>query len=126
MQELDQQGKFSAVKQLYHNSLFFKTLIDNCEMAMKKCFFPLTAFLATHPDYGEIWQKIYEEYELTQRYIFLLSGKNLFCKMDYSCQQQNLNSRVIGSIIIESVKIRFIRVIRVPKKYSWLEGIYLS
>jgi len=43
---------------------------------MKKCFFPLTSFLADHPQFGEIWGKIYEEYELTQRYIFLLSGTN--------------------------------------------------
>ncbi len=68
-------GRFNEVKDLYKHSLYFKTLIDNCEMAMKKCFFPLTAYLVTHPDYGEIWEKIYEEYELTQRYIFLLSGK---------------------------------------------------
>ncbi len=69
-------GRFNEIKNLYRQSLYFKTLIDNCEMAMKKCFFPLTAFLASHPQFGEIWEKIYEEYELTQRYIFLLSGKN--------------------------------------------------
>jgi phosphoenolpyruvate carboxylase len=36
---LEAEGKFGAVKTLYNNSLFFKTLMDNCEMAMKKCFF---------------------------------------------------------------------------------------
>jgi len=69
-------GRFNEIKKLYKQSLYFKTLIDNCEMAMKKCYFPLTHFMASHPEYGEIWGKIYEEYELTQRYIFLLSGKN--------------------------------------------------
>lgn len=76
LQELDNQGKLPAVKKLYANSLFFKTLIDNCEMAMRKCFFPLTAHLADDPRHGAIWNRIYQEYELTQRYIFLLSGKN--------------------------------------------------
>src|SRR5438477_2658347 len=38
-------GHFNEIKNLYTQSLYFKTLIDNCEMAMKKCFFPLTAFL---------------------------------------------------------------------------------
>lgn len=69
-------GRFNQIKNFYNQSLYFKTLIDNCEMAMKKCYFPLTSYLADHPQFGEIWQKIYEEYELTQRYIFLLSGKN--------------------------------------------------
>jgi phosphoenolpyruvate carboxylase len=69
-------GRFNEIKNLYKQSLYFKTLIDNCEMAMKKCFFPLTFYLSSHPQFGEIWEKTYEEYELTQRYIFLLSGKN--------------------------------------------------
>ena len=65
LQALDKKGKMGELKQLYKTSLFFRTLIDNCEMAMKKCFFPLTAFLADHPQYGEIWNMIYEEYRLT-------------------------------------------------------------
>lgn len=74
LQAAEQQGKFAAVKELYQNSMFFKTLVDNGEMAMKKCFFPLTENLATHPVYGETWNKIYAEYELTKKYIFKLSG----------------------------------------------------
>ncbi|HUR11808.1 MAG TPA: phosphoenolpyruvate carboxylase [Flavitalea sp.] len=73
---LDKQGRFRELKDLYNQSLFFKTLIDNCEMAMKKSFFPLTAFLAGHAKFGELWKKIYQEYDLTLRYIFQLSGKN--------------------------------------------------
>ena len=44
-------------------------------MTMNKCFFPLTAHLANHEIYGEIWQMIYTEYELTKTYIFKLSGR---------------------------------------------------
>ncbi len=75
LQNLEQLGKLEELQQLYQQSLFFKTLIDNCEMAMYKCFFPLTEFLATHPVYGEIWNKIFNEFELTKKYIFKLSGK---------------------------------------------------
>ncbi|MEO8582238.1 MAG: phosphoenolpyruvate carboxylase [Flavitalea sp.] len=76
LQQLEKRGKFNDLKQLYQRSMFFKTLIDNCEMAMKKCFFPLTEYLSRHPRYGELYNMIYQEYELTQRYIFLLSGKS--------------------------------------------------
>ena len=48
--------------------------MDNCEMAMTKCFFPLTAFLARHPKYGELWNMIYEEFQLTKSYILRLTG----------------------------------------------------
>ncbi|MGZ5134301.1 MAG: phosphoenolpyruvate carboxylase, partial [Flavitalea sp.] len=92
LQALDRKGRFADVKKLYHDSLFFKTLIDNCEMAMKKCFFPLTAHLAQHPQYGEIWNMIFQEYELTERYLFKLSGKNELMA-DYPVEQLSVTMR---------------------------------
>lgn len=75
LQELDKQGKFGELKILYNKSLFFKTLLDNCEMAMKKCFFPLTEFLSKDPKYAEIWTIIYDEFNLSRLYILKISGK---------------------------------------------------
>jgi phosphoenolpyruvate carboxylase len=92
LQVLDQQGKWTAVKHLYDNSPFFKTLLDNCEMAMKKCFFPLTEHFSRHPVYGEIWNLIYNEFELTQKYIFKLSGKNELMA-DYPVDQLSIQMR---------------------------------
>ncbi len=92
LQALEKQGKWAAVKQLYQNSPFFKTLLDNCEMAMKKCFFPLTEHFSTHPVYGEIWRLIYDEFELTQKYIFKLSGKNELMA-DYPVEQLSIQMR---------------------------------
>jgi phosphoenolpyruvate carboxylase len=92
LQKLDKQGKWAAVKRLYTHSPFFKTLLDNCEMAMKKCFFPLTEHYSTHPVYGEIWTRIYDEFELTQRYIFKLSGKNELMA-DYPVDQLSIQMR---------------------------------
>ncbi|MCU0429798.1 MAG: phosphoenolpyruvate carboxylase [Cytophagaceae bacterium] len=71
-QQLDEAGKWDEIVELYNSSLFFKTLIGNCEMAMTKSFFPLTAFLAKHPVYGEIFNMIFNEFELTKKYILLL------------------------------------------------------
>lgn len=76
LQVLDTRGKFQELKNLYKSSLFFRTLIDNCEMAMMKCYFPLTAYLANDTQYGEMWNKIYAEYELTEKYLFQLTGRN--------------------------------------------------
>jgi phosphoenolpyruvate carboxylase len=92
LQALDRKGKLPAIRKLYLHSLFFKTLIDNCEMAMKKCHFPLTAHLGQHPQYGEIWNLIYKEYELTERYLFQLSGKNELMA-DYPIEQLSVQMR---------------------------------
>lgn len=92
LQLMEKKGKWGDVKQLYQRSMFFKTLIDNCEMAMKKCYFPLTEFLARHPRYGELYNMIHDEYELTMRYIFQLSGKSELMA-DYPVEQLSIQMR---------------------------------
>lgn len=92
LQALEKNGKLAEIKQLYQRSQYFKTLIDNCEMAMEKNFFPLTAYLAGHAQYGEIWHMIVEEYELTQKYLFNLSGKNELMS-DYPVERLSIQMR---------------------------------
>ncbi|MFM6975291.1 MAG: phosphoenolpyruvate carboxylase [Sphingobacteriaceae bacterium] len=111
LKKLDESGRLNEVKKLYANSLFFKTLMDNCEMAMKKCFFPLTESLAQHKIYGEIWTRIYEEYELTQRYLFKLSG-NTELMADYPVEQLSIQMReriVLPLVTIQQYAITKVR-----------------
>ncbi len=92
LKAMEEKGKWKDVQNLYKNSLFFKTLIDNCEMAMKKCFFPLTAYLSKHPKYGEVWKMTYDEYELTAKYVLRLSGETELMA-DYPVEQLSIQMR---------------------------------
>ncbi len=92
LKTMEEKGRWKEVQQLYKNSLFFRTLIDNCEMAMKKCFFPLTAFLSKHEKYGEIWKLAYDEYELTVKYVLRLSG-NTDLMASYPVEQLSIQMR---------------------------------
>ncbi|HEU4554082.1 MAG TPA: phosphoenolpyruvate carboxylase [Chitinophaga sp.] len=74
LQQLEKEGKWDELKHLYRHSLFFKTLLDNCEMAMIKSYMPLTAHLAKDPVYGPVWTMINNEFELTKKYLLQLSG----------------------------------------------------
>ena len=75
LEALDKAGKWDAVEKLYKNSLFFRTLLDNCQMAMKKSYFPLTAAYGKHPRFGEVWNMIHDEYKRTRDYIVRLTGQ---------------------------------------------------
>jgi len=111
IRKLEQAGRFAEVQQLYRNSAFFKALMDNCEMAMKKCYFPLTAFLSSHPTYGEIWNMIHSEYELTKRYLTQLSGKPELMA-DYPVEQLSVQMReriVLPLITIQQYAMTRIR-----------------
>jgi phosphoenolpyruvate carboxylase len=92
LKAMEHKGSMPELKALYQRSAFFRTLIDNCEMAMKKCFFPLTAYLADHPQYGELWRDIEAEFELTKRYILMLSGKPDLMA-DYPIDQVSIQTR---------------------------------
>ncbi|MEO8567900.1 MAG: phosphoenolpyruvate carboxylase [Ginsengibacter sp.] len=111
LQKLDNEGKFNQLKTLYKNSLFFKTLIDNCEMAMKKCFFPLTEYLSKDEKYSEIWNMIYKEYLDTEKFLFRLTGKNELMA-EYAVEQISISMRekiVLPLVTIQQFAIASIR-----------------
>ncbi len=113
LRTMDKAGKLGELQALYRESLFFKTLIDNCEMAMMKSFFPLTAFLASHPQFGEIWQMIQEEYELTRQYLTRLSG-NTELMAEYPVEQLSIMMReriVLPLVTIQQYALTRIREI---------------
>ncbi len=111
LQAADKLNQLGALKILYKESLYFKTLIDNCEMAMKKCYFPLTQYLAQHEKYGEIWGMIHDEFELTKKYIFLMTEKQELMA-DYPVELQSIGMReriVLPLVTIQQFAISSIR-----------------
>ncbi|HEY8661912.1 MAG TPA: phosphoenolpyruvate carboxylase [Hanamia sp.] len=113
LQKMEQEGKFYRFKVLYQNSLFFKTLIDNCEMAMKKCFFPLTEYLSKDEKFGEIWNMMNREYIITEKFLFKLTGNNELMA-DYAVEQLSINMRekiVLPLVTIQQFAMASIREI---------------
>lgn len=126
LKKIDDAGRLNEVKRLYENSPFFKALMDNCEMTMKKCFFPLTAFLSDHPVYGEIWNRIYNEYELTKQYIFKISG-NTELMADYPVEQLSVQMReriVLPLLTIQQYAITRVRELEENLVNSPLKSSY--
>src|SRR5690606_19510937 len=76
LSKFDEAGKLDAAKRLYQKSEFFRTLIDNSMMSMSKSYFPLTRHLEKDKEFGEFWQKLYKEFELTKKYILQVSGSS--------------------------------------------------
>jgi phosphoenolpyruvate carboxylase len=72
----EKRGELDQVKKLYNDSLFFRTLMENCMMSLSKCYFPLTQYLSDHPEFGRIWNKIHDEYILTKRLVLEISGQS--------------------------------------------------
>lgn len=70
----EESGQWDKVSDLYHNSLFFKTLLENSMMSLAKSFLPLTAYMKNDPEFGEFWQIIYDEFSETKRLLLKIAG----------------------------------------------------
>ncbi len=90
--KIQEIGKLEDVKEMYRRNSFFRALMDNCEMAMEKSFFPLTEFLSGHPDFGKLWREIFDEYKLTRSYLLLISEKESLMS-DYPVEKQSIQMR---------------------------------
>lgn len=74
LKHFEERGQWDRVQDLYHNSLFFKTLLENSMMSLAKSFLPLTAYMRKDPEFGEFWQIIYDEFSETKRLLLKIAG----------------------------------------------------
>ena len=74
IEAFEKRGDFDKVQELYQNSLFFRTLLENSMMSLTKSFFGLTAYMHDDPEFGPFWDIIHDEYERTKRLLLKVSG----------------------------------------------------
>ncbi|AYB31120.1 phosphoenolpyruvate carboxylase [Chryseolinea soli] len=74
LKELKKQGKFRELKNLFNESLFFRTLLSNSMMSLTKTYYPATAYLAKDKEFSEFWKKMHAEYKLSAQMILEVSG----------------------------------------------------
>ncbi|MCB9203265.1 MAG: phosphoenolpyruvate carboxylase [Flavobacteriales bacterium] len=69
------EGRLEELKNIYSNSLYFRTLVQNSMMALAKSNFSITNYMKNDPKYGEFWQILYDEYKLSLKNVLLISGQ---------------------------------------------------
>ena len=70
----EEHNRWNEVSDLYQQSLFFRTLLENSMMALSKSFFPLTAYMQKDVEFGDFWTIIHSEYLETKRLLLKISG----------------------------------------------------
>jgi len=68
------EGKEEDIRSLYRDSLFFRTLIQNSMMVLKKTNMKVTSHLQEDRKYNNLWKKIKEESEKTEANLLRVSG----------------------------------------------------
>ncbi len=74
--KFEENGTFDKVVDFYNNSKFFKSLIDNSMMSMKKSFFELTRYMENDPEFGDFWKLIHQEFLTSKRLVLKLANES--------------------------------------------------
>ena len=77
LKNLEDQGRLDECIALYKNSGFFRALVGNSMQSMSKTNFPLTEYMKDDEIFGEFWQLIYSEYQLSKEMALKVSGQTV-------------------------------------------------
>jgi len=101
LENAEQNGTWDKVQALYRSSGMFKTIIDNCAMAMSKINFNITSHLADDPVYGEFWKTMKDEYDRTHRYLLKISNsKRLMDEFPVDRDSIAMRERIILPLVV--------------------------
>ncbi len=103
LQKFEDEGSFDKVVSFYNNSKFFKSLIDNSMMSMKKSFFELTRYMEKDPEFGDFWKLIYNEF-LTSKRLVLKLGNQSELMQNYPVSKASIEVR--ESIVLPLLTIQ--------------------
>jgi len=74
LEEMKKRGQFTQLKNLYKRSLFFRTLLGNSMMSLTKTYYPATKYIARDEEFGEFWNKMFDEYKLSCKQVLNVTG----------------------------------------------------
>lgn len=77
LQSYVKSGKLGEIQRLFQEVPFFKALLLNSMMSLSKSNFKLTSYMRKDPIYGDFWQILLEEYQLTREMVLLVSGYSM-------------------------------------------------
>ena len=123
---MEERGKWKELKQLYKNSLFFRALLDNSEMSMQKCFFPLTQYQSKNPKYGEVWNMVHDEFLLSQKMVLRLAGKSELME-NYPVEKMSIQMRdriVLPLLTIQQYALKKVSEIEAKQSQNSLKETY--
>lgn len=108
LQDIEEQGLWQEVQELYKSSGMFQTMIDNCSMAMSKTNFNVTAYLSDDEKFGKFWNIMNDEFERTKHYLLKISNTEMLMD-NYPVDRDSIAMReriVLPLVVIQHFAIQ--------------------
>ena len=115
---LKDQGRIREVKDLFNEVPFFNALMLNSMMSLSKCYFELTSYMKDDPEYGEFWNILQEEYELSKEMLLLISGFEILMENETISRE---SIKIRESIVLPLLVIQQYALYKVGDKTDFKE-----
>ncbi|RUT73608.1 phosphoenolpyruvate carboxylase [Ancylomarina longa] len=132
LKRLEEEGRMEACKHLYQNSSFFRTLVENSMQSICKSNFKLTEYMRNDQEFGDFWEWIHREYQLSIEMLLKVSGQKELMEnaMELKDSIRLREEMVLPLICIQQyalIKIREMEQNKVTKleKYSILQKLVI-
>ncbi|MEO0403390.1 MAG: phosphoenolpyruvate carboxylase [Bacteroidota bacterium] len=92
--ELVKDGRREEVKDLFDSVPIFRALMLNSMMSLAKTNFGLTSYMKNDPKFGEFWQNLKDEYELSRNHLLDIAGyeelmqEEIFSKLSVATREK--------------------------------------
>jgi phosphoenolpyruvate carboxylase len=101
LKKMKDNGNWEEVKELYYQSGFFKTMLDNCSMSMSKSDFRVTAYLEHDKKFADFWKMLKDEFELTKAMLLELTASEVLMQ-EYPVERRSIaiRERIVLPLVI--------------------------
>ncbi|MER3373450.1 MAG: phosphoenolpyruvate carboxylase [Allomuricauda sp.] len=99
--KLKEEGRLNEVKKLYKEVPFFRALMHNSMMSLAKTNFNLTSYMKEDPEFGEFWNILHDEFELSQKMLLQISGlKILMEDEEVSRESVKIREKIVLPLLV--------------------------
>jgi len=119
LKQMQDEGHWESLKELYKNSGFFKTMIDNCMMSMSKSDFRITAYLAKDKTFGDFWKMLKNEFDLTSELLLTLTDSEVLMQ-EYPVERKSIAIRekiVLPLVILQHFALQQLNTLPPDDKF---------
>src|SRR5690606_7235269 len=114
LSKLIARGGRRRLEELYHSSLFFRTMVENAMMSLSKSYFPLTRYLEKDRKYGRFWRRIYKEATDSKSLLKEITGQNKLLETNMAVRESiHMRERIIlPLLVIQQYAMGMVRAVR--------------
>jgi phosphoenolpyruvate carboxylase len=111
LQTLIETGHLEDLRHLYQNWLYFKTLINNAMMSLKKSNFSVTEYLRHDKKYGKFWTILSDEATLSEKTCLAISKQTELLESEPALEKsiQNRESIILPLLVLQQYALDELR-----------------